>query len=376
MLGAVTRRKATGRRLALACLAFLAAATLTACSEPAAPHVSADPLSWPIVVGRGIDGTTLDNAGIDVPAGANVLAARIFEGGDSPAYAFFEAGGGAFSDRFYPASSIKLLAALGALDYARTLGFTGDALVDGGYSIRDTYDAALRWSSNEDYDELVRIAGVGRLNRLFLPAHGYTRTAIQEPYGGGDEQVAYSPEMTLSEKGHQVDVPERESYEDYGCGGGNCTTLFDMEDAVRRVVLDAEIPAEERFALSPADLAGLQDALLGADSWIAPGVEEAFGPGAAIYSKPGYVPDLDCVETSVVVNPSNGHRFLLALSAPDDYGCDALPAMARDILTLLDGCNSGVALRSDGSLVNVANGRQTGGPVPGPAARPVACASH
>lgn len=374
MLGLVTGRAAATPRLALACL--VATALLAACTGPRAPRVVADPSTWAARAGRGMNGTTLASAGVDVPAGANVLAARIFDGGDSPAYVFFQAGGGAFSDRFYPASSVKLLAALGALDYARALGFTGGALIDGGYSIRDTYDAALRWSSNQDYDELVRIAGVDRLNRRFLPGHGFPATVIQEPYGSEDEgeQVSYSPEMTLSEDGRQVDVPARESAGDYGCDGGNCASLFDMSDALRRVVLDAEIPAGERFDLDPADIAGLQDALLGAESWVAPGVADALGAQAVIYDKPGYVPGLDCVDTSIVADPATGHRFLLALSSPDDDGCDALPAMARHILTLLDGCNSGTAMRSDGSLVAVVDGHQTAAPVVDPV--PVACASH
>src|SRR5438309_2320085 len=104
---------------------------------------------------------------MSLPDGGKVLAARIYGGGSSPAYGYFEAGGGGFTGGFFPASSIKLLAALGALDFARSLGFTGDAVVDGGYTIHDYYDAALRWSSNEDYSELVRIAGVDRLHPQF-----------------------------------------------------------------------------------------------------------------------------------------------------------------------------------------------------------------
>ena len=359
---------------------LLAAVLLAGCTAPppaptttGAPVV-ADPTAWGAVVRRSIDDSTLTDDGLQLPDGANVVAARIFDGGTAPAYTFYEAGGGAFSSQFYPASSIKLLAALGALDFARSLGLTGAAMVDGNYSIRDVYDAALRWSSNEDYDELVRIAGVERLNRQFLPSQGYSATAIQEPYGGEDEyeQVTDSPEMVLSEGGRDVDVPERDGEDDYGCQGGNCTNLFEMTDALRRVVLDAELPAGDRFDVDPADIAGLTDALAGADGFIAPGVEDALGPGARILTKPGWVPDLDCVETALIVDPATGHRFLLGLSAPDDGTCDELSVMAHDVLVLLDRCNDGTALRADGSRVAVVGGRQADGR-PANQSAPTAC---
>jgi hypothetical protein len=276
---------------------------------------------------------------------------------------FYEAGGGPFSDQFYPASSIKLLAAAGALEFVGSLGFTGEAALDEGYTIHDVYDAAIRQSSNDDYSELVRIAGVGWLNRVFLPEHGFESTVIQEAYGGEDEQVADSPSMDLTEGGHEVDVPERVSYDDYGCGGTNCSDLFDMTDAIRRVVLDREIPQAERFDIAPSDVAGLQDSLLGADSWIQPGVDDLFGPGAEIYSKPGWVGGLDCVDTALVVDPITGRRYLIGVTSPDaDYvGCDGLASLAEDVLSVLSTLDGGVAVRTDGSRVAVVDGRQASG---------------
>lgn len=360
----------TARRVVVT--AALLVSVLAGCTPP--PDAAAPGAAWDAQVRSAIDDTTLADAGIVLPDGANVLAARIFAGADSPAYAYFEAGGGGFTNDFFPASSIKLLAALGALDFARSLGFTGDAVVDGGYTLREYYDSALRWSSNEDYSALVRIAGVDRLNRTFLPQHGFHATFIQEPYGP-DEQVTFSPEMTLAEGGHVAVVPEREGDPDYGCDGGNCASLFDMVDATRRVVLDAELPASERFDLDPADIAGLQDALAGADGFIAPGVADALDPDVRILTKPGWVPDLDCVEVAVLIDPATGHRFLLALSAPDDGTCEELAAMAFDILRVLDHCDDGTALRSDGTRVRIVAGRQTGGAIADPPGRPV-CQLH
>ena len=375
MLRPVSRRSGIGARLALAGAVALAA--LTGCTKTQTPAdapaaVTVQATAWSARVAATVDTTSLADMGVQIPDGANVLAARIFSGGDAPAYTFFEEGGGGFSHNFFPASSIKLLAALGALDFAHTLGLTGDALIDGEWSIRDTYDAALRWSSNEDYDELVRIAGVDRLNTDFLPSQGYTATAIQEPYGS-DEQVTDSPEMVLSEDNQQVDVPERDGEGDYGCQGGNCSDLFDLVDALRRVMLDAELPRAERFDLSPSDIAGLQDDLAAAEGFIAPGVAEALGPDALVFTKPGWVPELDCVETSFVVDPNTGHRFLLGLSAPDDGTCDELSTMARDVLTALDRCDDGTAMRTDGTRVAVVDGRQSSTAVPATAPVTMGC---
>jgi hypothetical protein len=321
----------------------------------AAPRLA----EWPALAAQAMDRVTLASAGIELPEGANVLAARIYGGGASPAYQFYEAGGGAFTESFYPASSVKLLAALGAIDYVATWGFTGGAAVNGGATLREIYDAAIRWSSNDDYDELVRIAGADRLNLEFLPAHGFGSTVIQESYGWWGD-VALSPAMVLTEGDRQVELPERAAQGLYGCEGLNCSSLFDLSDAVRRIVLDAELPAEERFAIAPADVVALQEALLGAEGWIAPGVQELLGPDTQVFGKPGHVGGLDCVDDAVVSAPS-GHRYIVAVSVPDAEGCEFLARLAHDVLEVLDAHDEGPGLRTDGSVVPIVNGHQIAG---------------
>ncbi len=315
-----------------------------------------DPAFWRSEAIRSIDRTTLAGA-VAVPEGANVFAAQVVGGGPSPAYMLYEAGGGAFSSDFYPASSIKVLAAVGALELAYASGFTGEAVVDGAYSLESYYDAAIRYSSNEDYDALVRMAGVAWLNEHFLPSEGYRSTRIQEAYAGG-EGVTESPAVHLAEDGRELNLPERAGGDDYGCAMANCSTLFDLVDSVRRVVLDGELAPEERFAIAPADVAGLQEALLGADSWIGPGVAEALGPGARLYSKPGWTSGLDCVDIGFVVDPATERRYLIGVSAPDDGECVVLATMAAEILTVLAHDTEGEARRTDGSVVRVVDGRQ------------------
>ena len=301
-------------------------------ASPAEPMLL--PGSWTAGASGSIDRTTLAAAGVSVPDGANLFAARIVDGGPSPAYALYEAGGGAFSTAFYPASSIKVLAAVGVLELAYSSGFTGEALVDGVYSLSEYYDGAVRASSNEDYDTLVRIAGVDWLNEDFLPSRGYRTTRIQEAYAEGGDVLA-SPPVQLTEGGRDLVISERHGRDDHGCGAANCSTLFELVDSVRRVVLNDELPPEERFAIAPADVAGLQDALLGAESWIGPGVAAALGSDATVYSKPGWTSGYDCVDVGLVIDGETSQRYLIGVSAPDDGECAMLATMAADALSVL-----------------------------------------
>lgn len=312
--------------------------------------------SWVALAASAVDSTSLSADRVTVPPGANVFVARIVDGGPSPAYMMYEAGGGGFSTAFYPASSIKVLAAVGALELAYASGFTGEALVDGSYMLAEYYDAAIRHSSNEDYDELVRIAGVDWLNENFLPSHGYGSTRIQDAYAEG-ASVADSPPVHLSEGGRDIVLPGRDSRDDYGCDAANCSTLVELVDSVRRVVMDAELPAAERFAISPADVARVQEALVGADSWIGPGVAEALGAGAGIYSKPGWTSGYDCVDVALVTDAQTAHRYLIGVSAPDDGECSVLATLAADVLGVVAQLDDGEALRTDGTVVPVVDGR-------------------
>jgi len=255
--------------------------------------------------------------GYELPPGSSVYAARVVTGDGRPRYVDYVAGGGALAGDFWPASSIKVLAALGALDFAASLGFTGAATVtfDTGYvaTIREIYESAVLGSDNLDYDVLIRIAGFDRLNTDFLsPANGFPATVIQRSYAGID--VRWSPEMTLDEDGRTIVVPAREGAGEYGCADdGNCSNLFEMTEAVRRLVLDGSVPDDERFAISPADVQALTDALAGTG--------------------------LACVDTAVVTGAA-GDRYLLSATIPDDdfdEECGGLSELAAAVLPLIAG---------------------------------------
>jgi hypothetical protein len=108
-----------------------------------------------------------------------------------------------------------------------------------------------------------------------------------------------------------------------------------MSESVRRVVLNDEIPEADRFHIARADVAGLSGSLLAADGWIEPAVVRVLGADARIYSKPGYVTDLDCMDVTLI--DAKGRRLLLSATVPDSSGgCAALVSLAAGVLRLLN----------------------------------------
>ena len=276
--------------------------------------------------------------GYEVPADANVYAVRVLEGPEGRVYEQFEAGGGALAADFWPASSIKVLAALGALDFARSLGFTGAATVafdDGlaSQTLRSIYEPAIQDSSNYDYDLLVRIAGLDHLNDEFLTArNGFPVTSINRSYGG--LPFDQSPAMVFEEGDRRVYVPVRKSDRAPECEG-NCSNLFEMAESVRRIVLHDEIPVEQRFHLDPVDVKALAGALQKAEGFFPSAVSRALGAGAKIWSKPGDAADLDCLDVAFIQSRT-GRRFLVAATVPHSSGgCETLARLARGVLERL-----------------------------------------
>lgn len=323
-------------------LAFLGGRARVRDSAGAAPARAPGPPPAPVLPGPLSDPKPLDAilaaSGYKVPTGANVYAATVTKTDDGLSYDDYQAGGGALGQAFWPASSIKVLAALGALEFVGKFGYSGAATVTFAGSsstrtVKSIYDAAIRVSSNYDYDLLVEIAGVDWLNNVFLtPERGFPVTVIQRSYAESD--VLTTPAMTLSEGGRKTTVPARKGHVDPSCAQGNCSDLFEMSESVRRVVLNDEIPEADRFHIGAADVGGLSGALLGADGWFEPAVVRVLGADARVYSKPGYVTNLDCMDVTLI--DATGRRILLSATVPDAQGgCDALVTLATGVLRVL-----------------------------------------
>ncbi len=332
--GAVTERTTTGPTT----LAFIGGGRGMSASgadpTPTMPAARRSPLSSP---------TALDSAlaagGTPVPPGADIYAAKIGHDAGGLTYDDYVAGGGALASAFWPASSIKVLAAIGALEHLGALGYTGAATVrfaDSGQTstVRAIYDAAIRQSSNSDYDLLVEIAGVDWLNQEFLtPARGFPATVIQHSYTVGG--MLDSPAIAISQGGRTATLPARAATPVPECPAGNCSDLIDMSESVRRVVMNDEIPTADRFRIDRADVSGLSDALRGASGFLEPAAVQVLGAGAAVYSKPGEVLGRDCLDVTLIQTPT-GRRYLLSGSVPEDQGgCDALVKLGAGVLRLL-----------------------------------------
>ncbi len=324
-------------------LAFIAGGRVTTAASrsapaPVTPAASLGARGLPLSDPVSMD-AALAAAGYRFPPGAGVYAAKITKEGGGLAYEDYQGGVGAVGTDFWPASSIKVLAAVGALEFVGQQGFTGAATVGfgGGSSrtVKSIYDAAIRISSNADYDRLVEIAGVDWLNEVFLsPSRNLPTTVIQRSYTVGGNLRA-TPAMTISEGGRTVTVPARNGKVFTECPQGQCSNLYEMSESVRRVVLHNEIPPAERFKLAPADVTGVTSALLGAEGWFEPAVAKVVGTSARIYGKPGEVPGRDCLDVTLIDN-GKGQRILLSATVPERQGgCPALVTLATAALKFL-----------------------------------------
>jgi hypothetical protein len=263
------------------------------------------------------------------PEGSYVLAARIVDGVEQPAFAYLSRGDDGFvnSDQnFWPASAIKLIAAVGALTTLRSHGLTGDARLDfedhkGRWNKRAErlYCAALTWSSNLAYDRLIRVAGFDEINRDFLTEErGFRYAAFQRAYAAGDDgpSLRESPEIEFVEGDREGVIPARTgTYEVEGCPyGDNCFSLFELLDPLSRVVLHEELPADARFEVAPIDIRRLKAFLTQSKCGFTESAEQVFGDGARIYNKRGYSPSFDMIDHALIVDEKTGRRYLLAAS--------------------------------------------------------------
>jgi hypothetical protein len=316
-----------------------AAAAPAAAPAPAAGSSGSASVLRP-AVGLDHDALTraLSQAGVELVEGTGIYAARIMAGAEGLRYREFDAGTGAFSTDFWPASSIKVVAAVGALEFLSTMGFTGAATVtteEGWLTVRDLYEEAVRDSSNLAYDWLVAIAGVEWLNTEFLPSKGFTATVVQRSYTDPEFKVIASPPMTISEGERSVELPAREPAQPFDCpDNGNCTNLLELSQTVRRIVLAEQIPPGERFVVAPEDTAALRQALLDAEGFLEPGAQAVVGPDAVVFNKPGEVPEDDCVDVGMVQTGSEG--YLLAITTPEDgRECATVSELAQVTLSFL-----------------------------------------
>jgi hypothetical protein len=143
---------------------------------------------------------------------------------------------------------------------------------------------------------------------------------LQRRYGKA-ESLRISPPMEFVEGKKTVSVPQRDGQGQYPCPDeGNCTNLFELLEGLRRVMLHDEIPAFERFNISPGDVKGIHAALLASKSKFQFPAMNVFGMGAVIHNKTGYVPGDDLLDHGMIEDPATGDRYLVAVAVPSGGG--------------------------------------------------------
>ncbi|MEN9207109.1 MAG: polysaccharide deacetylase family protein [Gloeomargarita sp. GMQP_bins_14] len=310
--------------------------------SPPVPPTPAAPWAWSVqrVMDRTFLPTWFRQRGVHWPRGTAIYAARITPGVGGPAYAFYEAGLGAFSQNFWPASTVKVLPAIAALEWVHAQGFTGEVTVtfpQGQDTLARIIDRSIRESSNWDYDLTVQLVGLDWLNQRFLtPERGFPTTTLQRGYSGLN--VYASPPLILREGDRQKIIPRRWFQGVGRCPRrGNCANLFELTEAIRRVVLHQELPPGERFRIPTADIAQLTTSLCQAEpSFFAAGARVALGQTPQICHKPGWVLHRHCVDSGVIT--AGQERYLLAVAMPAwaaGDNCQGLSRVAHQVLTAL-----------------------------------------
>ena len=262
--------------------------------------------------------------------------------------------GGASDDRedWWPASCVKLFAAVAALEKTHALGFTPGARVTWGYekkpvtlSLAAVVRRALIPSDNVAFDRLVEIVGFDDLNgRFFVPRNGLGSTVLLRAYGGrvknpvtGHGSNRHSPPITLREGKHEETLPARTGEGTFECPDqGNCTTLRELAEAMRRVVMHEKLPETERFALGEVELTLLRRSLSAKrprGNGVVDGLAQGLGDErVTLYHKPGFArrwfSDVVFVDWK-----GKGRRYIVAMAGYP--GRDALDAPALAVGKLL-----------------------------------------
>jgi hypothetical protein len=252
-------------------------------------------------------------------------------------------------DNWWPASTVKLYAATAALERLRAWGFNLKQTQvtynyeDEGGPVTQPFEQILRRaitdSKNPEFDRLVDIVGSERLNRHFLTEkNGIKNTVMLRCYSGrtpnpvtGKCTNRVSPSIIIKDKRKEKTLPVRTNKASgFVCENeGNCTTLADLTEVMRRVMMHEYLPKSEQFKLGEKELRLLQDALKGkhARGGVADGIRFAFkNREVEIFHKAGYA-DRWFSDNVFLKIKDTGERWIIAMA--DRPGRGALDEVSR-----------------------------------------------
>lgn len=232
-------------------------------------------------------------------------------------------------ERFWPASTVKLIASVMALIKLNAYGLSHKARLlfndqEGHFegTAEELCREAIIPSNNTAYNRLMEIAGFDEINDHYLPdVFGYPTMTLQRRYvrHKPEDNIRTSPVIVYEEgdkigqiesrvsSGRMRSLCPRES---------NCTTLAELAETVFRVVFHDNLPADYRFPVYNDDVKMLNQVLLEAPSCIGKGVAEVLGNDALVYNKGGKVIGDDRLEVGVVSSADGNEKYLIALSMP------------------------------------------------------------
>ena len=300
--------------------------------------------------------TLLEARGFQPPEGFKALVVRL-----EPV------GGGAFTPRYHdwrgtsddrtdwwPASSIKIFAAVAAIERMAELGFpmrthlTYHYVKDGEPDeVTARFDQvvhrAIAQSSNPDFDMLTELVGFDEINRdFFVRANGFRDTVFLRGYSNRDRDpetginsARPSPRITLRYGRRERVLPARMGEGTYECPDeGNCTTLQDLAEVMRRIMLHETLPPRERYRISDDALEVLRGAMaIARNRRLADVFVESFGEvPVQVWHKPGFAMRW-MSDTLFIHRTDTGERWIVAMAGR--FGRRSLDDAAAHIAALL-----------------------------------------
>ncbi len=255
-------------------------------------------------------------------------------------------------DNWWPASTVKLYAAIAALQQLGAMGFNPRKTIvtyqyeDGPFSqsFEEILNRAITDSKNPEFDRLVDIVGSYRLNRYFLtPKNGFTDTVMLRCYSGrtknpitGKCTNRISPAVNIFDGKKEKSLPIRKNEESFFCENeGNCTSLIELAETMRRVMMHETLPAAERYKLSPQSLLMLRSALRGkyAKGGVAEGIRAAFkSRPIEIYHKAGYADGWFSDNVFFKTNDTNERWIITMANRPGRQSLDDVSIIIAELI--------------------------------------------
>lgn len=286
----------------------------------------------------------------------------------APAFTWHDYRDTEFARDFWPASCVKIYTVIAGLELLNERGFPLDSTVtfehrekDGTWvldcarSMREMCSEIFRRSSNEDYTLLLRMVGIDRINtQFFTPEKGFPHTALMRGYVLG-RPYGYTREepqrITLTSVHGRRETFEHtwsgHSYaEDRGATvfdskTGNVTSPRELAESLRRILFHEQIPAAERYRLTPEQLelvrkggqglTGMETTNFdsGPYSW-KDGLDAVF-PNARFLHKCGSISSYTLETAYLDDSKQSGHRFILVPVVA--AGTDTKPEQGKPIIS-------------------------------------------